>query len=462
MKKIILYLSIFSLAVLTGCSKFLDATPKGKILPKTVADYALFLNDLTLADAGYVYCEFMTDDIAYSDESLQTTQDFRTTKSYFWKKDLMKITEDDPEWNGMYAHIFVTNLVLSRIGDATEGTAADKEKVAADAMILRAYYYFNLVSLFGKAYDPASAATDLAVPLLLDPDLEAKTSRATVKEVYDQVLSDLNKAIATTSLPDKGEDYVHPGRAGAYALLARVYLFMNNYDQAAKAAEKALTYNQTLLNYNSFSFVNPARPYSGVNNKPVSTLNPEDIFPRSNSQSGIFTRFMINPDLLNILGDKDLRYVYNFTKLTRTGKPTESPYPDYFASEPNYSIGVPEMMLIQAEVLARSGKVQEPIELLNKIRKNRFTPADYTPLTAGSAEDALKLVLRERRLELFYHGLRWLDLKRLNQDPRFKKDLSRSYDGTTYSLPAGSPNYLLQIAPKIISINPLITQNPRE
>ena len=70
-------------------------------------------------------------------------------------------------------------------------------------------------------------------------------------------------------------------------------------------------------------------------------------------------------------------------------------------------------------------------------------------------------IIKERRIELLYHGLRWFDLKRLNNDPRFKKDLSRSNLGKTYSLPAGSPNYLLPIAPKIISINPAIIQNPR-
>ncbi len=60
-----------------------------------------------------------------------------------------------------------------------------------------------------------------------------------------------------------------------------------------------------------------------------------------------------------------------------------------------------------------------------------------------------------------YHGLRLFDLKRLNQDPRFRKDLQREHNGQIYRLPAGSPNYLVEIAPKIIQINPDIVPNVR-
>ena len=461
MKSLIIYTALLFTLSFVGCGKFLDVTPKGRILPKTVADFELFLNDIILADAGYIYTDFMADDIYYSDDNVKASMELRNIKSYFWMKDILKITEDDAEWNKMYANIYTTNLVLSRIYTATDGTQADIERIAAEAKIHRAYYYFHLANMFGKEYNTATAATDISAPLLLVPDLEAKTVRASTKEVYDQILKDLNEAINTTSLPDVGRNYVHPGKAAANALLARVHLYMNNYESAAQFAEKALALKSTLLDYNTFSFVNAARPYSGVTNKPLPEANSENLFARTNSHNGIFTRFMISPELLSLMGEKDLRYVYSFTRLSRTGTPSTSPYPDYFASNVNYSIGVPEMMLIKAEALARNNQKDNAVALLNTLRQKRFKPADYVALSASNNDEALALVLRERRIELLYHGLRWFDLKRLNNDPRFKKDLSRSNLGKTYSLPAGSPNYLLPIAPKIISINPAIIQNPR-
>jgi tetratricopeptide (TPR) repeat protein len=461
MKQFKIYLLLFAVLLATGCNKFLDVAPKGKFIPRTVADYELFLNDLLLADAGYGNEEFMTDDLSYSDKMLASLGDGRTAKSYLWLKDLMKLQEDDQEWNNMYRNIYNCNLVLANIGTATNGTAEDIARLTAEAKVQRAYYYFHLANLFGNDYQPVTAATDLAVPLLLQPDLEAKTARATVKEVYDQVLKDLSEALAEPDLPALGRNYVHPGKAAAYALQARIFLFMGDYSQALQAANAALAIQNTLFNYNSMSLINPARPYSGFNNRPVLTSHPENIFTKNTSLSGILVRFMGGDDLLALLGEKDLRYVYNFTRLDRTGAPSTNPKPDYFGNYPNYSIGVPEMLLIKAECLARSGNKDESIDLLNTLRRNRFKPADYSALTAADAADALAKVLEERRRELFYHGLRWFDLKRLNREDRFKKTLTRVYNGQTYTLAPGDPRYLLQIAPKIIQINPAIIQNPR-
>ncbi|MGE7777227.1 RagB/SusD family nutrient uptake outer membrane protein [Chitinophaga sp. NPDC101104] len=459
MKKITLYIAAALTLTAGGCKKFLDVTPKGRILPTTVADYELFMNDVVLADAGYISPEFATDDLLFSEENARLVA--RTTKIYLWQKETMLVTEDDSEWSRIYTNVFNCNLVLDKIDGATEGTAEDKARIKAEAKIHRAWAFFHLANIYGKEYTPATAGKDLGTPLLLIPDLEAKTTRATVQAMYDQVLKDLNDALATASLPDVGRNYVHPGKAAATALMARVQLYMGHYAEAKTFAEKALTYNATLLDHNTFSFSNPAKPYSGVKNKPAAELNPENLFPRTNGQTGTFTRFMISPELLGIIGEKDLRYVFAFTRIPFSASTPAGIYPDYLRFPVNFSIGVPEMMLIKAEVLARNNQKDEAVALLNTLRQKRFKPEDYVPLAAANADEALQLVLRERRLELLYKGVRLFDLKRLNQDPRFKKDLERTHNGQTYRLPAGSPNYQMEIAPKIMLINPAILPNIR-
>ncbi|MBV7529625.1 RagB/SusD family nutrient uptake outer membrane protein [Chitinophaga sp. sic0106] len=462
MKKLFLY-TFAGLTIFTAsCSKFTEVTPKNMVLPQTVADYEKFLNDLLLADAPFGYNELKNDDIAYTDASVVGLGDQRTAKSYLWLDEEFKAAEDDAEWNKSYANIYVCNLVLDRLPQASDAaTNGDLKRLLAEAKIQRAYYYFQLAMLFGNDYQPATAATDLAVPLLLKPDLEAMLPRATVKEVYTQVLKDLAEAIAETTLPDFGRNFVHPGKAAGYALLARVQFYMGDFEAAAKNANTALTFRNTLLDFNKMSFANPAKPWGGVTGKPSVDQWPENIFTKTNSQNGIIQRFMISQDLLNILGEKDLRYVYTFTRLTSTGAASANPLPDYFGNMLNSSITVPEMMLINAEYLARNGKASEAMDVLNAIRKNRFKPADYTALTASTKEEALLNVLQERRRELMFHGLRWFDLKRLNRETAFRKDLKRTYKGNDYTLVALSNKYLFQICPKIIQINGNIAPNPR-
>ena len=82
-------------------------------------------------------------------------------------------------------------------------------------------------------------------------------------------------------------------------------------------------------------------------------------------------------------------------------------------------------------------------------------------LQQASPEEALVKVLEERRRELFYHGTRWYDLKRLNRDDRFKKTLTRDQNGRVETLEPNSPRYLMQIAPKVIDLNPNIKPNER-
>lgn len=461
MKIKLLFIAVFLLVGLSSCKKFLDAQPeKGKVLPKTLSDYEQFLNDILLSQPAYVHPEFMGDDLLFNIFTNPFTN--RTSKSYTWQTNLLLETEDDNEWNTPYSYIYACNLVLDNLATATNGTDSERNRLKAEALVQRAYYHFNLANLYGKDYVLATASTDLAVPLMLKADLEAKVTRATVQQVYDQVITDLNTAISIPEFPDFGRNFIHPGKVAAMALLARVYLFKGDYSNALKFATDALAKRNTLLDWNTLSFSNPLRPSaSTIINYQFAQSNVENIFTKTAGNTGIFTNFMISSDLLTVLGEKDLRYVYNFTRLTTTGAASPNPNPNYLNLVANFSIGVPEMMLIRAECLARSGDKDGAIFILNNLRLKRFKPVDYVPLTAINADDALRKVIEERRRELFYRGIRWFDLKRLNRDDRFKKTITHTVSAINYNLEPNSSLYILPIPPKVISINPLIIPNQR-
>ncbi|MGN6177904.1 MAG: RagB/SusD family nutrient uptake outer membrane protein, partial [Mucilaginibacter sp.] len=109
---------------------------------------------------------------------------------------------------------------------------------------------------------------------------------------------------------------------------------------------------------------------------------------------------------------------------------------------------------------ARSGDANTAMNNLNTLLRNRYASGTFTNLTASSGDDALNKVLKERRKELLYRGIRWSDLRRLNQESRFQVTLVRNVNGQTYTLPPNDPRYVELIPVDVIS-NSTMAQNPR-
>lgn len=460
----------------SGCKKFLDVkqNTNTNTNPHLVTDFEQMLNNASLASPNYLLADLMSDDIMLSDNLLSTYSNTFYVKAYQWWSTNWDAAESDPMYNNAYQMVLQCNIILSRLSSAPDGTPAQKNIIRAQAKINRAYYYFQLANLYGKGYDPATAAQDLSIPLVLSPDASLLPARSTVQQVYALILQDLQDAVKTVDLPDFGTDVIHPGRAAALALQARVYLFMANYEQAMVSADAALQIKSTLLDYNSFSHTNGIDPSGGVKNKPLSlkdeTNNPETLLARISEDftfySIFYTTLSISNELMTLYGNTDLRFVYNFVPGTQGTAPTYFVYNDLKSGMVfNYGIGVPEMLLIKAECLARQRETGSALAQLELIRKFRYKPADYAPLANNGIDDVLRQVFEERRKELFLHGgLRLFDLKRLNLDPRFRKEIVRisSDDGHIIAkLEPESPSYVLPFAPQIITTNPSIIQNPR-
>lgn len=458
----------------TGCEKFLGVRPDtNKIDLHQVKDLEEILNNSGVSEPNFIVADLVSDDIMIPEQQLKVLQpNSFFTRAYLWESALWGESDTDPMYGKSYSWILQMNMVLSHIGDAEGGAPGQKARVAAQAKIHRAYYYFQLLHIYGPAYNAATAGSDLAVPLILSPDASLKPTRATVREVYQQIVGDLRDAVATDSLPDFGVDVVHPGKAAAHAMLARTYLYAGDYENAQQQADAALAIRSGLLDYNTFIFYSDFVPQAGVYYKPAvlkdHATNPEALFAKVCIDAGFFTAFkntfFISDDFSEMLGAKDLRFKYQFYKAGNNVRFSYMPYNNN-SILCNYTLGVPEMMLIKAEALARGGKGDAAIALLNELRIKRFKPADYAALAYTNDAGALAAVADERRRELFLHGgLRTFDLKRLNREPAFRKELQRvsDQDGRVLAtLPAGSPRYQLPFEPKIIANNPGIIQNER-
>jgi len=450
---------LLALIALSGCQKFLDAKPKGKSIPTYIKDYEELASNPSYASNSNALLERLSDNIYLTDARIAGSLTQNTTKAYQWMPELFIKTETDGGWDPMYNNIYNANIIIEDVQKLTDGTEQQRKEVLGDAFFNRAFAYWNLVNLYAKDYDANTASTDLGVPLVTVGDLEAKPTRATVAAVYELILQDLLKA--KDQLPDVAKNVYRNNKTTAFAMLARVYQSMDNYPEAKKYANMVLQLKSTLFDYNGLSFKDPLKPFAGINNRPVEYLNSEMISYKMTGFGSILTNCSISPDFLSVLGTKDLRYVFNFTNLDRLGKPITDPYPLYINADLNYNIAVPEMMLISAEAEARAGQITPALKFLNDIRKKRFKPADYADLTAATADEALKLVIDERRRELFGKGLRWFDMRRLDSDSRFRKTYTRANTAATYKLEAGSNIFVQQIPGKVMLLNPGILPNPR-
>lgn len=144
-------------------------------------------------------------------------------------------------WTVMYSQIYACNEVLKVIDPATEDEQL--KFYLAQAYAIRAFDYFNLAQMYQFTY--AVAQDQLCVPLITEANADEAASagcpRATVKETYELIMGDLNKAIGLLESSSKTRaDKRYVNAAVAYGLRARVNLVMNNWADAATDAEKAI------------------------------------------------------------------------------------------------------------------------------------------------------------------------------------------------------------------------------
>ncbi|TWV94685.1 RagB/SusD family nutrient uptake outer membrane protein [Chitinophaga pinensis] len=476
MKKLTLY--IFSFVVLSGCDKFLDIKPKDKFIPITTTDYENMLNSGTMVNFGDYFWDLQSDD-AFLPEgepgNLYTKQQLHGRRIYTFNNNPYDQGANDYLWSEGYKRIFYYNSIINNIMDATEGTDANKRSVRAEAYLGRAMEHLQMVNVYAQHYDAASAATTPGIPIALIADINAKFTRNSVKEVYDQILRDGEAAVA--DLPEKNKlTKFRASKAGGYALLARTYLFMGDYANAHKNAALAISLQGELKNMNDYSIIIPG-PFPNVpgaplgwTNIPDAQLNPETIVARHFLRPfGLGMDVCASPELSALFTNDDKRWTLYYAD----GWPPAPPFNymsryqvkiflrgDFYS---NY-LNVPEMYLVRAECFAREGKKQEALDDINKLRLNRITPAAYkvfTPEDFGNDDERiLRFVLEERRRELAFTGMRVIDLKRLNKETRFRKTIKHTAEGKEYELQSGSDKYLRQLWPNATIFNPDWPLNP--
>jgi hypothetical protein len=504
MKKIYILLAIV-LSGLSACTT-LEETPESFISPdqfyKTSGDaisavnaiyYPLVDNKVgaqpmynRLFDTGL---DFMTDDLDAGPGS--PNAEVRALAKLTHASTNLRIQQI---WTEHYEGINKANIALERIPGITMDEKL-KNRLLGESRFLRAFYYFNLVRLYGDVPLLLTDQTKLTIP-------ELQVARTPKEQVYAQIITDLVEAANLFKIGSTGE----AGRAtegAAKSLLSKVYLTQRDWSNSVKLAEEVIngSYGYALLDDYSQVFL-PAykngKEHIFSAQIKGSTISTGHLVTSSDIESGVpglkgsygnqLAFYTVGTDkffsLYKLYNNKDKRKRVSFVtyyvsptngkKYATINAPGDSvPFinknwdPNYAAtgqSDANANIlRFAEVLLIHAEAENElNGPTTKAYTSINKIRKR----AGINDLTAGLTKDQFRdSVYLERRLELVAEYHRYFDLTRetgtevTGVGPEGKGILIKALQKVGKTNVAAK-HYLYAIPQGEIDRNPKLTQNP--
>lgn len=447
----------FALLFFTSCEKFLSERSSNTVSSiESLKDMQALLDGSQLINVtGYSpLVETGSDDYFIGRGGFERATDYLRA-NYLWKKEHVYTLEaDNVDWMNTFRVIATMNTILDELPWTTETAGFNPEHIKGAALFHRAYAYYNLVQIYCLAYDPATAKTDLGLPLRSSSDIDLPNYRASLEDTFNFIENDIKQSIHL--LPTYSAYVTRPSKAAAHAFLAKFYLYLERYAEAGVEAERSLTLHSELIDYNELD---------GTLRNPIEEGNIETLYYAQASGSLLFLasrESYVDTILYDSYADIDLRKEIFFESENNGYHTFHGTYYGYSSSGVFNGLTVSEVFLIKAEILAREERIIESLEVLNELLLNRYERATFEPRTANGSEELLKVVLEERRKELVFRGVRWSDLKRLNRDPRFAKTLYRRdpVSGALHELPPNDLRYAFLIPESIIERSGL-EQNPR-
>ncbi len=457
-KALSILLCIIGLMLLnSSCSKYLDIQSNdGLVIPKTLEDLQKLLDNTLTMNRGIGSMGEISADDYFLEQSVLDMQTDVDRLNYTWRNDLYNFSND---WSAGYGPVYISNLVLERLNriERTAANAADYDRIKGTALFAKSNQYLSLLWNYAKAFQSTTAASDLGIVLRNSSDMNEKSKRSSVLECYNALISDLRSAARL--LPHESSHVMRPSEPAAYGVLARAYLSMAKYDSAYYYADKMLQIKNNLMDFN-----NPAEvDLLGANS--FLRYNKEIVgyYEQTSNGTPLIRIAQMDTVLYSSFDANDLRKQAYF-------KPGVNGYQAFKGNyavasnawetvSPFGGIAVDEVYLIRAECLARAGKLAEAQADLNKLLTTRYKSGTFEPYQLTVKAEVLDLILRERRKELIFRGLRWMDIKRLNLEGA--NIIQRRFlGGKEYRLEPNANRYALPLPDDIIRATGM-QQNPK-
>lgn len=359
-------------------------------------------------------------------------------------------------WYQIYYCLAQVNTLLTAMENAEQSADVleDFSLFKGQALTLRALMHFDLVRMYGKPYTYSDAPSSYGVPIVTEAlDALSQPTRATVAQVYTQILTDLSDA--KTLLNTSAGKSANNGYISYYAnraIEARVYLTMGTYDQALIAAEEAMAGPYTLYtNTNwvsswSSQFSTESIFEIGMfrNEADLGTASWGAYLLRRGEKTSITGMFMASDYYLARLDEgydgsdpatKDIRWglmfedesTYGITGVTpRLGSCRKYTGADINGDgKGNYSaVNIKAIRLSEVYLIAAEAALLQPTPDRTKaatyLQEIRKRSPNLTPATAGNID--LDMILDERSKELFMEGQRYFDMLRHQRSIEFNDD----------------------------------------
>jgi hypothetical protein len=451
MKNIKIIVSLLVLLSITGCSEFLSETPDNR----TQIDTPEKISELLVTaypNATYMeIAETMSDNV-FDSELSSSSQ--KNEQNYNWE--MQTETNVDTQaryWNESYKAIAAANQALVAIKQLGDSPNLNPQK--GEALLARAYAHFMLVSLWSNRYNPATAATDLGIPYVTEPEtsLIKEYTRNSVEEVFNLIQKDLEEGLKYVTNNYK-EPKFHFNKEAAKAFACRFYLVKGDWDKALEASNdlgsKPFGKLRDYAVFNNYAFAQMPIEYS----KEDKATNLLVAYPYSIWRRGYAYRFYLTGNREDeILGTGT--NIFNKPWLTQTSGIYQgginvfvNKFYEYFKyTNVTAQIGEPytgtvlfsndELFLnrIEAHVMknqidlanseleyffstrtsgynaATDKLTQASIVAKYPVIENEYTPFyTMTPLQTSY----IKAIAEARRRDFIHEGIRWFDIKRFN------------------------------------------------
>jgi len=436
---------------LPSCSKFLDAKPEQSLaLTDNLRDLEALLDYEYHMSQFYPASGDVASDYYYVTDRNWEAQNIFGRNTYTWDKNV----ENSDDWLYSYIRIGITNVVLDEVDNAKLGsyTEANRKEIKGRAYFFRGFSYYHLAQIYCPYYGKGVEDSEFGLPLKLSSDINEAVIRSSVKQTYQQIISDLNSAMDL--LPPRSTVATRPSRVAVCALLARLYLILGDYEQSLAFATQCLGYNEELIDYNQLNLSTTAT---------FTALNKEVLFHATMGGNSNLLQpaiALVNPDLVQKYKTNDLRK-NAFLRNDGAGLYYFKGSYEGLGYTLFAGLALDEVYLIKAESQVRLNQVNEALSTLNKLLINRIDKTSFVPILESHAENLLQIILQEREKELLFRSsIRWTDLRRLNHEGTYAASLKRMINNVLYELPPNDLRYTFLLPMSVIDINSM-KQNPR-
>ncbi|PSL48212.1 SusD-like starch-binding protein associating with outer membrane [Chitinophaga niastensis] len=416
-KQLFLVFCLISLLIVqSGCKKFVDVgVPKTQLATGTVFSE----NSTATAALTAIYAQMSSlRDICKitglsSDEFINYAADPSYANAY--KNALIENNATSLFWISSYNFIYQANAVIEGLQNNTGVSAAVKKQLTGEAKFIRAFWQFYLVNLYG----------DIPIVTSIDYTVNIKAFRSTKTQVYQQIIADLKDAqnLLGDNYVDAHNaittDRVRPTKWVATALLARAYLYANDYMDAETQSTILINNTQTFSLLNTLNDV-----FLANSNEAIWEIMPPGNTGYNTDEGNSFiltdvpspiNGVSLSQQQLSVFEPGDKRRTDWVDSIIISGATYYFPYKYKIQTggdikEYSMMLRLAEQFLIRSEARIQQNKLSEGVADLNIIR-NR---AGLNNTAASTKTELLSAVMHERQVELFTEGYRWLDLKRVN------------------------------------------------